>query len=155
MLKSDGVTVDDLIGFLLQEEARIEHDHTRHAQLLPSTTTPRSSATGSSVFTANRSSSRLSSTSNLRSSTSSNRTGDTRRRRPLCQLCNRQGHEAIDCWQRNNQMDYLSRRPNPRDSSSQANVAQTAPSTVLDPAWYFDTRATDYVTPDIHKLQLA
>ncbi|CAN1810659.1 hypothetical protein LINPERHAP1_LOCUS25974, partial [Linum perenne] len=84
------------------------------------------------------------------------------RPRQQCQLCRLPGHEAIDCWERTNQADYPSRRPPPqhratssssRQPSRQAYVAQHGDSsTVLDPSWYFDTGATDHVTPDLGKL---
>lgn len=61
MMKSDHVSVDDLVGFLLQEEARMDQDNNRHAQVLPSTVTP---SPHSSVLTTNRSSPRSYSHSN-------------------------------------------------------------------------------------------
>ncbi|GKE79580.1 retrovirus-related pol polyprotein from transposon TNT 1-94, partial [Tanacetum coccineum] len=58
--------------------------------------------------------------------------------------------------QRGNQVDFPSRKPNPRNNQRQAHLAhQPNPSTTIDPAWYFDTGATDHVTPDITKLNIA
>ncbi|KAL4587789.1 hypothetical protein LXL04_000663 [Taraxacum kok-saghyz] len=46
--------------------------------------------------------------------------------------------------------DTRRRRPN-----RQANMAQyNSQSTVIDPAWYFDSGATDHVSPDINKLNI-
>lgn len=48
MMQSDNITVDDLVGFLLQEEAEIEHKHTRHVPVLnsvPTSASPISSST--------------------------------------------------------------------------------------------------------------
>ncbi|CAH9104736.1 unnamed protein product, partial [Cuscuta epithymum] len=161
MMKSDDVSVDALTGLLLQEEARLEQEHTRQLGIvspsLPPPPPPPMS--GSSALAATRSSPRPYSNSTNTTSgagSSSTRPPDTRRRRPMCQLCSKPGHEAIDCWQRNNQTDFPSRRLNPRNNSRQANTATTgSSSTVLDPSWYFDTGATDHVTPDIGKISLA
>ncbi|CAN1152414.1 Retrovirus-related Pol polyprotein from transposon RE1 [Linum perenne] len=70
----------------------------------------------------------------------------------ICQLCGRENHVAIDCFQRGNQTDYPSRYLPPRDQGRQANVAQHSSSSVVDPSWYFDTGATDHVTPDLGRL---
>ncbi|KAH1193046.1 Retrovirus-related Pol polyprotein from transposon RE1 [Glycine max] len=158
MMKSDDVSVDDLAGLLLQEEARLEQEHVRQAAVVSQPTNPTPLFTTPAVYTTNRFSKRSSSTNNP-----NNNFGlfprhniDNPRRRPICQLCSKPGHEAINCWQRTNQTDYPSRRANPRVSSRQANVAQTGTSSiVMDPSWYFDTGATDHVTPDISKLTIA
>ncbi|CAN1142502.1 Retrovirus-related Pol polyprotein from transposon RE1 [Linum perenne] len=74
----------------------------------------------------------------------------------ICQLCGRANHSAIDCWQRSNQADYPSRRQPPKDYGRQANLAQhSSSSSVVDPSWYFDSGATDHVSPDLHKLTLS
>ncbi|XP_019420746.1 PREDICTED: uncharacterized protein LOC109330937 [Lupinus angustifolius] len=54
MMKSEDVSVDDMVGHLLQEEARLEQEHTRQAVVVPHTNTPASLLSGSSVFTTNR-----------------------------------------------------------------------------------------------------
>ncbi|KAI3516852.1 hypothetical protein L1887_15941 [Cichorium endivia] len=119
MMKTESLTVNDLVGFLLQEEARLEQEHLR----LAAVTQPQIAALT---------------------------------RRPVCQLCSKVGHEAIDCWQWGNQTDFPSRKPNPRQNPRQAHlVQQHSPSTVIDPSWYFDTGATDHASPDITKLNIA
>ncbi|CAN1793703.1 Retrovirus-related Pol polyprotein from transposon RE1 [Linum perenne] len=173
MMKADDLTVDHLIGYLLQEEARLERDLTRDAPLMP--TPPASSLP--TALTANRFNPHRSHSAGRRSSSSGssvaaryssprsaprsgppssfNRPGEARSPTVICQLCGRANHEAIDCWQRSNLIDYPSRRPPPqRDNHRQAHVAQYGGSSsmVVDPAWYFDTGATDHVTPDISKL---
>lgn len=156
MLKSDQSTVDDLVGFLLQEEARLEQEHHRHVPTLTPTTTHVPPVSGSSAYTTHCSSPRSPTNFGSPHNGSSNRSNENRRRRPMCQLCSRPGHEAIDCWQRNNQTDYPSRHLNPRDPTRQAHVVQAATSsTVMDPAWYLDSGATYHVTPDIRKLHIA
>lgn len=151
MMKTELMSVDDLTGLLLQEEARIEQDHARQNSVQTNSV---------AALMVNRSSNRPYSSSNTQNSSSSSwsHNTDTKRRRPLCQLCNKQGHEAIDCWQRDNQTDFPSRRPNPRNQSrqAQAHVAQHySPSTVFDPNWYLDSGATDHVSPDLQKLNVA
>ncbi|KAL4563316.1 hypothetical protein LXL04_027356 [Taraxacum kok-saghyz] len=118
MLKDDIASVDDLVGLLLHEEARIEHDHLRNS-IAPADAPTTTLVAPPAALTANRQSrfpSQSSGSSN--SSPSGNRSVDNRRRRPHCQLCQKPGHEAINCWQRSNLVDYPSRKPNPRDPSN-------------------------------------
>ncbi|GJY23438.1 retrovirus-related pol polyprotein from transposon TNT 1-94 [Tanacetum coccineum] len=146
MMKTESLTIDDLTGFLLQEEARLEQEHLR-------LTLPQQSST--TALNVHRSNPRH---QNPQASNSSNnyRNYNQKKSRPTCQLCSKLGHEAIDCWQRGNQVDFPSRKPNPRNNQRQAHLAhQPNPSTTIDPAWYFDTGATDHVTPDITKLNIA
>ncbi|CAN0915865.1 Retrovirus-related Pol polyprotein from transposon RE1, partial [Linum grandiflorum] len=159
MMKTDTLSVDDLIGLLLHEEARQEHDRTRHAALLPTPSVPPVALVGDRT-----SSSPASSRSDQRSSTRFS--NDTRPRgHPICQLCRETGHEAIDCRHRNN-LDAFPSRYNPahgrgrgrtpsRSNLRHAYVAQSGDtSTMVDPSWYFDSGATDHVTPDLAKLSL-
>lgn len=121
---------------MLQEEARIEQEHLRQS----------AAPSPPAALTVNRLNSRSNTSFNRQNSQSSStpRNNDQRCPRPVCQLCTKPGHEAIDCWQRSNQTDYPSRRPNPRTQYRQAHMAQhNSPSTVVDPSWYFDTGATD------------
>nr|KAJ0219210.1 hypothetical protein LSAT_V11C300132340 [Lactuca sativa] len=84
MMKSDGIYVDDLVGFLLQEEARHEHEHNRHVPSLTPTTSPISDL---STFATHRSSPNSYSNYNHHSVASPNRNTNTRWRRPMCRLC--------------------------------------------------------------------
>ncbi|KAL4585655.1 hypothetical protein LXL04_010278 [Taraxacum kok-saghyz] len=86
-----------------------------------------------------------------------NQSGAPRRQRPHCQLCTKPGHEAVDCWQRSNLVDYPARKPNPRHQPPrQANTAQySGHSTVGDPSWYLDSGATDHLAPDLAKMNIA
>ncbi|KAL7584606.1 uncharacterized protein LOC111888168 [Lactuca sativa] len=96
MMQSDNITVDDLVGFLLQEEAQIEHEHTRNAPLLNFVLTVASPISSSTALAAQRSSTRVQSSQNNSHASSPQRNPDNRRHRPMCQLCSRLGHEAID-----------------------------------------------------------
>ncbi|CAL0333408.1 unnamed protein product [Lupinus luteus] len=158
MMKSDDVTVDDLVGLLLQEEARLEQEHAHQAVIVAQPSNSASLLPTPAVYTTNRSSNRSNSTNYPTNNVApfSHLNMDNRRRRPICQLCNKPGHVAIDCWQHTNQTDYPSRRQNPRHFSRQAHLTHSGTSsTIMDPSWYFDTGATDYVTPDINKLNIA
>lgn len=144
-------SLDDVAGMLLLEESRLEQELNRQATLNQSPSLPINTL----ALIANRSSPRYNSgNGSSNSPQSNNRSSDNRRKqRPLCQIYNKVGHEAVDCWQRDNQTDYPSRRPNPRASQRQAHYAgHHSPSTVVDPACYFDIGATDHVTNDFNKL---
>nr|KAJ0184809.1 hypothetical protein LSAT_V11C900481040 [Lactuca sativa] len=95
MMKTENLSIDDLVGFLLQEETRLEQEHVRLASVRQITTA-------------------------LTRSTSSSlsRNYDPQRRCPICQLCNKQGHKTIDCWQRVNQTDFLSLAQSPKSATS-------------------------------------
>ncbi|CAN1774291.1 Retrovirus-related Pol polyprotein from transposon RE1 [Linum perenne] len=161
MMKADSISVDDLTGLLLQEEARLEHDRTRHAALLPTPGPAAPMAFHSDRHTNRPYPPRVSPRQSYNSGSSSNRPPN-HKARLHCQLCRLPGHEAIVCWQRTNHTDYPARRPPPqgrstsstsRQSTRQVHVAQHGDSSsVLDPSWYFDSGATDHVTPDVGKL---
>lgn len=157
MMTGTDLKVDTLIGLLFREEDRIARDLARQATMqlqapiLPEHPTPSPSAN-----TMSRSGGRHFNSSSSGSSNGprqqESRHHDSRRRRPQCQLCNKPGHEAIDCWQRGNQVDFPSRRPNPRDTQKQAHMAEFNSPSTIDPSWYFDTGATDHVSPDVRKV---
>lgn len=65
-----------------------------------------------------------------------------------CQICNRVGHSAIDCYHR---MDYAYQGRNP-PSRLTAMVASNQLSG--DQTWYTDIGATDHITSDINNLTL-
>ncbi|CAI9294252.1 unnamed protein product [Lactuca saligna] len=113
----ESTTVNELIGLLLQEEARQEADLAPQVVTLI-TTNP--SVTPSTPFP----------------------------------VANQLGHEGINYWQRENQTEYPSRRLVPRDSQRQAGPTSPRLFSILDPNCYFETGATDHVTPDIRKLYL-
>lgn len=92
MMKSDGIYVDDLVGFFIQEEARLEHEHNRHVPRLTLATYPIS---GLLEFEVCRSSLKLSSNYNTTILSLLITNIDTRQHRPMCQMCSHIGHEAI------------------------------------------------------------
>lgn len=105
--------MDDLIWLFLHEESHLEQEHLREQTIL----TPPPNVMVPLALTVNRASDRSNSSRNQGSfsgTSTTSRSSDTRCRRPQCQLCNKLGHEAVDCWQQSNQIDYPSSRPNPR-----------------------------------------
>ena len=99
MMKDAYASVDDLAGLLLQEEARLEQDHARHATpvTLPSQVPPLLPTP--TAYTATHCSTRPApnNTQSNNSGSFQNHSYDNRHRRPTCQICNKPGHEAIDC----------------------------------------------------------
>ncbi|KAF8407394.1 hypothetical protein HHK36_006525 [Tetracentron sinense] len=63
-----------------------------------------------------------------------------------CQICNRVGHNALDCFHRLD-LSYQGRQP---PQKLQAMVASKQASST----WYTDTRATNHVTADLSNLSL-
>uniref|UniRef100_A0A2N9FNP9 Uncharacterized protein n=1 Tax=Fagus sylvatica TaxID=28930 RepID=A0A2N9FNP9_FAGSY len=69
--------------------------------------------------------------------------------RPICQICYKPGHTALDCYQRMN-FSYQGRHP-------PAKLAAMATATPPSPyphqtTWISDTGATDHFTPDLHNI---
>lgn len=84
MMKSDGVFVDDLLGFPQKEEVIIEHEHNRHVLILTPPITPTFPIFGSIEFMAQRLYRRSTPSSNNLNVASPNCKHDNCRRRPMC-----------------------------------------------------------------------
>uniref|UniRef100_A0A2N9H2Q8 CCHC-type domain-containing protein n=1 Tax=Fagus sylvatica TaxID=28930 RepID=A0A2N9H2Q8_FAGSY len=68
--------------------------------------------------------------------------------RPLCQICGKNGHAALDCYHR---MDYSYQGKQP--PSKLAAMAATSNSQHSDQSyWISDTGATDHFTPDLSTI---
>jgi hypothetical protein len=67
--------------------------------------------------------------------------------RPLCQVCNRYGHVALDCYNRFNEA-YT------REQPSQTQAYLSAPSSSTDHNWYPDSGATHHLTSDLANLNI-
>jgi hypothetical protein len=65
----------------------------------------------------------------------------------LCQVCNRYGHVALDCYNRFN--ESYSREP-----PSQAQAYLSAPSSSSDQNWYPDYGATHHLTSHLANLNI-
>ena len=85
------------------------------------------------------------------SSKSNNSAGPSSNRGPPrlpCQICNRTGHSALDCYHR---MDYAFQgRHHPTKLAAMAASNQLS----VEQNWYTDTGATDHITSDIGNLSL-
>ncbi|CAN0910576.1 Retrovirus-related Pol polyprotein from transposon RE1, partial [Linum grandiflorum] len=172
MMKVDDVTIDQLVGLLLQEEARHDHSVAKTGALLPTPPQPHQPLSAPPPVAAFQMQRQSRSASHHRSlprrstapaNNSSPRYGSPRSKL-FCQLCRTTRHEALDCWERTNLSAYPSRGPPPpasryqaqQQAQHQAHSTQLAGSpTVMDPSWYFDTGASDHVTPDFTKLTVA
>ena len=69
--------------------------------------------------------------------------------RPICQICGKSGHSALDCYHR---MDftYQGKHPPAKLASMVANAAQVHSSN----AWLTDTGCSDHVTPNLSQLSI-
>jgi hypothetical protein len=66
-----------------------------------------------------------------------------RRFNKVCQVCEKTGHTALDCWYRYDE-SY---------SSTNSKIAAAATHGYgVDTNWYTDTTATDHITLDLDKL---
>jgi hypothetical protein len=66
-----------------------------------------------------------------------------RRFNKVCQVCEKTGHTALDCWYRYDE-SY---------SSTNSKIAAAATHGYgVDTNWYTDTAATDHITLDLDKL---
>ncbi|CAM8906934.1 unnamed protein product [Rhodiola kirilowii] len=155
-LRMGSISSHQLLGLLLDEEARIQEQLGATPPLVSS-------------FSANL-------TNRGSTGTSMPSLDDSSRPKLQCQICKKSGHEALNCWQRLNTTTFPSTRPRssrggsgtrdtkPRfqqqHSSSAPRQAYTAlptpsPSTLHDPAWFFDSGATNHVTFEFNNLTLS
>ncbi|CAN0910575.1 hypothetical protein LINGRAHAP2_LOCUS26367 [Linum grandiflorum] len=166
------ISDEDLIGYILTEEARHDHSVAKTGALLPTPPQPHQPLSAPPPVAAFQMQRQSRSASHHRSlprrstapaNNSSPRYGSPRSKL-FCQLCRTTRHEALDCWERTNLSAYPSRGPPPpasryqaqQQAQHQAHSTQLAGSpTVMDPSWYFDTGASDHVTPDFTKLTVA
>jgi hypothetical protein len=66
---------------------------------------------------------------------------------PVCQLCNRIGHKAFDCYNRFNEAFS-------RESLDQPHAYYSAPSQTTGLSWYPDSGATHHLTSDLQNLNI-
>jgi hypothetical protein len=67
--------------------------------------------------------------------------------RPVCQVCNKPGHIALDCYQRFNS-NYQ------RDSSAPMQALMASSHPMDDQTWYPDSGASHHITSDLANLNL-
>ncbi|CAN0917679.1 hypothetical protein LINGRAHAP2_LOCUS30450 [Linum grandiflorum] len=97
MMAADQLSVDDLIGLLLQEEARQEQECTWRSALIPNPSVAPSLVAYDAYHSSNRS---FDARSGARQAASSPNFNSSAKPRPTCQLCRVVGHEAINCRER-------------------------------------------------------
>jgi uncharacterized membrane protein YgcG len=64
--------------------------------------------------------------------------------KPQCQICDKIGHTALECWYRLDEESY----PNQRSASAATH------SYGVDTNWYTDTGSTDHITGELEKLSM-
>uniref|UniRef100_A0A2N9J1Y5 Retrotransposon Copia-like N-terminal domain-containing protein n=1 Tax=Fagus sylvatica TaxID=28930 RepID=A0A2N9J1Y5_FAGSY len=69
--------------------------------------------------------------------------------RPPCQICNRSGHSALDCYQRMNHA-YEGRIPTQKLTAMAATASSNIPSTT----WISDSGASNHITADLTNLAI-
>jgi hypothetical protein len=67
--------------------------------------------------------------------------------RPVCQVSNKPGHIALDCYQHFN--PHLQ-----RDSSSNSQAFMASPQALADQTWYPNSGASHHITSDLANLNL-
>ena len=67
-----------------------------------------------------------------------------------CQICQKFGHSAIDCFQRLN-MNYIGRQSTKKLVAMVANKNNVADESV----WYTDTGALHHITSELRNLQIS
>jgi len=157
----DPYTVDDIEALLLAQEERYEKFRILDQQSLTTNTatTSRSpinpsgtSSRNNNKFRSFSKNSRGSARNSYRSSTSTNTSLQSRLQ---CQICDKLGHNAKDCWHR---YDKESSSPVLANSSqlffpdNNASSILGTPSTMMDPLWYPDSGATHHITNDSNLL---
>lgn len=71
--------------------------------------------------------------------------------KPQCQVCGKIGHTALGCWHRFDQ-EFTSASSSSTNNQSPMNAMAATSCTAFDPSWYFDSGATNHLTPDANNL---
>uniref|UniRef100_A0A2N9J1E7 Uncharacterized protein n=1 Tax=Fagus sylvatica TaxID=28930 RepID=A0A2N9J1E7_FAGSY len=150
---ADPLSIEDLYGHLLTHEIRLAHNQLAvdlslaNANFSAPTNSARGGRSGKppTFFQSNRSSTN----NNQRINRGRGRggRGNSSSHRPTCQVCNKPGHAALQCYHRFDNSYTSESRPN-----MQALLA--TPSANQDPNWYTDSGATHHLTADLGNLNL-
>lgn len=157
-LNRDPMMLDDFIGTLLQEETNVTSTNDgllptplpsvnlSHSYHRPSTTTTNSNNRLQNAF-----SDSVKGVHPLCGHTSNSD-------RPTCQICDKVGHTAKDCYHRTNLNSYPTKHNNStrpqRRQSPNAEAFFASPSSIVDPSWYLDSGANHHVTNQLENLSL-
>lgn len=74
--------------------------------------------------------------------------------RPVCQICEKQGHVALACWHRMDESYQSHASPHQNSNKADAAAFVATPETVADPSWYADTGATNHVTAELDNMTI-
>ncbi|XP_028548626.1 uncharacterized protein LOC110093684 [Dendrobium catenatum] len=128
--------LDTLYSLLITEEINLQSESARHNLLGDSST----------ALYSNRGRGRR---GRARSSTQPSRS--TNQNVPYCQICNKRGHLAHNCWHR------LKNSVNPPDpiTTNPSNTAMVAATDNENPDWYLDSGASVHLTNSVDNLSQA
>lgn len=155
--RAQPVLFADLQGFLLSHEIRLADQHvTELASPTVHNTQRQSSSTVNGQYRNQHSMPNRGGNHNTRGrgrgrgrSGSNHHPGYRHQPSPtsICQICQRYGHTALNCYNRFTEGGN-------RSKSAAANVATHAPGyNYVDPSWYPDSGATHHVTHDLRNIQ--
>ena len=151
--RADPLSIEDLYGHLLTHEIRLAHNQPAvdlslaNANFSAPTNSARGGRSGKppTFFQSNRSSTN----NNQRINRGRGRggRGNSSSHRPTCQVCNKPGHAALQCYHRFDNSYTSESHPNMQ-------ALLTTSSANQDPNWYTDSGATHHLTADLGNLNL-
>ncbi|KAA8548185.1 hypothetical protein F0562_004554 [Nyssa sinensis] len=134
--RDTSISYDDLVALLLNAEMRLKAQQTPSLEASPT-------AMGPSGFHRNQN------WSQPQSGSVSFGNSVPMPSRPPCQICNRSGHSALDCYQRMNHA-YEGRIPTQKLTAMAAIASSNIPSTT----WISDSGASNHITADLTNLAI-
>ncbi|PKU64546.1 Retrovirus-related Pol polyprotein from transposon TNT 1-94 [Dendrobium catenatum] len=143
------ISLEDFYSLLCSEEINLQHDH---SQELSNPSDNTALFTGRTKSNRGRFTRSQFKNQGVRTNPSNDaRTPRTQSsvQRPICQICGKTGHTALDCWHRCNLQYAPSSSANPRAHYAQH---QTTPNTT---EWILDSGATSHMTQDLSNLSTA
>ncbi|KAI0488584.1 hypothetical protein KFK09_028422 [Dendrobium nobile] len=145
------ITLDNLYSLLCSEEITVNQDIARETASVSGNTALYATSGNQSRNQYSRRATKnqnpsLGSSQNPTYSPSPNNQAPTTQARPICQICNKIGHSALNCWHHNNPKFTPT---NPRSLS--ALLAQ--PNSAIHQDWLVDSGASNHLTPDLSNIQ--
>ncbi|PKU81649.1 Retrovirus-related Pol polyprotein from transposon TNT 1-94 [Dendrobium catenatum] len=140
------IDLDTLYSLLCSEEIHVQQETEKESSPL-SDSVALYSNTSSNKFRNNKKFPRNKNTSLPPSSshTASNNQSGNSNTRPICQICGKMGHVAINCWHRCN-MNYAP------TSSRQPRAMLAQPSSTSNQEWVLDSGASTHLTPNASNI---
>ncbi|KAF5475573.1 hypothetical protein F2P56_007367 [Juglans regia] len=148
--RADPLSPHQIYSYLLNHESRLAHQTTTLLSanhLTAHVTTTKSSAPSSSTYSPSQ---RGRGGRNFRGKSGRGRGPSffSQGRGPLCQVCHKPGHSALNCYFR---FDHSYQAAPP---SFSANITTTTPPSAHIHSWFPDTAATSHFTPDLTNLNM-